>query len=84
MDRRIKNLCNNYKSFIDSKSYIIIESSTSTNIPYMNYLIFAVWFCSKLNIPLENMNFEELYPAFKHLPFHSFLVHIKCQNNLDV
>lgn len=43
--RRIKNLRETYKPFIPSEYHHIIDSTETNDISYMNYLLFAVWFC---------------------------------------
>lgn len=82
--RRITNICDNYKPFINSRFHIIFDNCTSLDSLYFHYLIFAVWFCSNLNIPVHNIDFPAFYPLFKHIPFHSFLFYIKSLYNRDM
>jgi len=82
INNRVRSLCNNYKPFIKLQYHYMFDVTTSMNIEYTNYLIFAIWFCSKLNIPINDIEFKLLYPLLKHIPFHSFLYNIKCQSNI--
>ena len=80
---RILAIIDQYKPFIPVQYHYCFETLKSDEIPFIHYLIFAVWFCSQLGISINKIDFYSLYNSFKHLPFHSFLFHIQCRVNTN-
>ena len=77
IQKRIHILCNHFKPFIHFNHFYIIDTTLKFDLHFTHFLIFAVWFSSNLNIPINNIDFTALYPTFKNIPFHSLLSFIK-------
>ena len=74
---RIHAIIEKYKPFIPTNYHFCFDDFPSDDISFIHYLIFAVWFCSQMGISVNKMDFYTLHNSFKHLPFHSFLLHIR-------
>jgi hypothetical protein len=76
---RIRAIIDKYKPFIPLQYHLYFDVFPSDDIAFTHYLVFAIWFCSQMDIPVNKMDFYTLHNSFKHLPFHSFLLHIPCK-----
>jgi len=88
---RIERLMNEYKPYIDEKFHYILDENVeegvlediSERISFVCFLIFAVWFCSRMCISLENIKWSRIYIYYSDIPFHSFLIHIRNRSNIS-
>ena len=76
---RIRSIIERYKPFIPIQYHLYFDAFPSDDIAFIHYLVFAIWFCSQMGFTINKMDFYKLYHSFKHLPFHSFLLHIPCK-----
>jgi len=69
-----KQLVDKYIHFIPQTHHYLLFSILSDDIQFIHFHIFAVWFMSNCNI--HHLDFISLFKRFKHIPFHSFILHI--------
>jgi len=74
---RVSSIINEYRPFVPAKYQGCFDAFPSDDIAFINYLIFTVWFCSQNGISTNQMDFYKLYKNVKHVPYHSFLSHIR-------
>ena len=84
VSKRVNAIINEYKPFIENKYHNCLESYPLNDISFVHFLLFGVWFSSRMGMSPSSMDFYALYPSFKHLPFHSFLYHIRSHNDGSV
>ena len=86
---RIERLMKDYKPYIDEKWHYILDKNVeeevlegiTERISFVCFLIFAVWFCSRMCISFENIEWSQIYKNYSDIPFHSFLIHIRNGSN---
>ena len=77
-----KQLVDKYIHFIPETHHYLLFSILSDDVQFIHFHIFAVWFMSNCNI--HHLDFISLFQRFKHIPFHSFIIHIINTKNTDI
>jgi hypothetical protein len=80
---RILYIIDEYKPFIPEKYHYVFENFPSNDTVFVHYLIFAVWYCSRLDISINKLDLYSIFSCFKNIPFHSFLYYIRSHPEPD-
>ena len=75
ISNRVKRLLDEYKPYIGVEFHPIIDHNVvSEDIPFVCFMIFAVWFCGRMGISIRGIQWKDVYGYYAHIPFHSFLI----------
>ena len=81
---QVNRVVEDFKPFLSPIGLSVIAKFPSNDIQFTHFLIFALLFLHNLNVSVDNLDFYSIFSHYKHLPFHSFLIHFKTSGGFNI